>query len=64
MGHCSGFGYTLCATAADFVMHYGPLCGMKLYSKIYLDFCAMGHSAGFGYALWAMAQGLVMGYGP
>jgi hypothetical protein len=33
MGHCGGFGYTLWAAAADLVMHYGLLRGMKLYSK-------------------------------
>jgi hypothetical protein len=64
MGHCGGFVYTLWATAADLVLHYGPLRDMKLYSKICIDFCAMGHSAGFGYALWAISQGLVIRYGP
>jgi hypothetical protein len=33
MGHCGGFGYTLWAIAVDFVMHYGPLRGMKAFSK-------------------------------
>jgi hypothetical protein len=31
--HCGGFGYALWATAADLVMRYGPLRGMKQYSK-------------------------------
>jgi hypothetical protein len=52
-------GYMLWATAADLVMHYGPLRGMKEYSKICIDFCAMGNSAGFGYLLWAIGQDLV-----
>jgi hypothetical protein len=56
----------LWATAADLVMRYGPLQGMKPYSKkkICIEFCAMGHSAGFSYALWPIAQGLVIRYGP
>jgi hypothetical protein len=33
MGHCGGFGYTLWAIAADLVMRYGLLRGMKPYSK-------------------------------
>jgi hypothetical protein len=33
MGHCGGFGCALWATAADLVMRYGPLRGMKPYSK-------------------------------
>jgi hypothetical protein len=64
MGHCGGFGFTLWAIAADLVMRYGPLRGMKPYSKICIDYCTMGHSVGFGYALWAIAQGLVICYGP
>jgi hypothetical protein len=54
----------LSATAVDLVMRYGPLHGMKLYSKICDDFCAMGHSTGFVYALWPIAQDLVMRFGP
>jgi hypothetical protein len=63
MGHCGGFGHTLRTTAADLVMRYGPLRGMKPYSKICIDFCAMGHSTGFGYLLWAIAKDLVKRYG-
>ncbi len=55
MGHYGKFGFVLWATATDLVKHYGPLHGMKLYSKNCIDFCAMGNSAGFGYALWAIA---------
>jgi hypothetical protein len=33
MGHCSGFGSLLWATAVDLVVHNGLLHGMKLYSK-------------------------------
>jgi hypothetical protein len=33
MGHYSEFGYALWATAADFVILYGPLRGMKPYNK-------------------------------
>ncbi len=33
MGHCGKFSYVLRATAMDLVMHYEPLCKMKLYSK-------------------------------
>jgi hypothetical protein len=29
----SNFSYALWATAADLIMRYGPLCGMKPYSK-------------------------------
>ncbi len=75
MGHCGKFGYTLWATAGDLVMHYGPLRGMRSYSKNLWRFlhygplrkiwlCAMGHSPGFGYPLWAVAKDLVKGYGP
>jgi hypothetical protein len=53
MGHCGGFGSTLWATAADLVMRYGPLHGMKPYSKNVLIS-----------ALWVIAQDLVMPYGP
>jgi hypothetical protein len=52
MGHYGEFGYALWATAADLVMRYGPLRGMKLYSKNYIDI----------YALWAIAQDLVLRY--
>jgi hypothetical protein len=55
--------YMLWATAANFVMRYGPLRRMKPYSKICDDFCTMGHSTGFGYGLWAIVQGLVIHYG-
>ncbi len=54
----------LWATAADLVMRYGPLRGMKPYIKICIDFFYMGHSTGFGNMLWAIAQGLVIRYGP
>jgi hypothetical protein len=70
MGHYGGFGSTLWATTADLVMRYGPLRGMKKYSKnmyLFLRYgplrriwlCAIGHSAGFGYPLWAIAKDLV-----
>ncbi len=32
-GHYSEFGYVLWVTAADLVICYGPLRGMKPYSK-------------------------------
>ncbi len=65
MGHCGGFGYTLRASLTDLVMRYGPLRGMKPYSKICIDIllCALGHSAGFGYPLWAVEKDLVKHYG-
>jgi hypothetical protein len=74
MGHCGKFGYALQATAADLVISYGPLCGMKQYSKNLYRFlhcgpprriwlCAMGHNALFGYAVRAVAQDSVMRYG-
>ncbi len=64
MGHYGRFGSMLWATAVDLVMRYGPLRGVKPYSKICIDFCIMGHSAGFGYPLWAVAKDLVMSSGP
>ncbi len=62
MGHCGKFGCALWATAADLVMSYGPMCGMKPYKKKICDnLCALGHSAGFGDALWAKCR---IGYVP
>ncbi len=46
----------LWATAANFVMRYGPLW------RIWL--CVMGHCGKFGYKLWATVADLVMHYGP
>ncbi len=58
------------ATAAILVVSYGPLRGMKPYSKNCDDFhtvgqstgflklCAKGHSTGFGSAPWTIAQDL------
>ncbi len=50
VGHCSKFGYALQATAADLVIPYGPLHGMKLYSKNLLQLPCY----------WPMAQDFVM----
>jgi hypothetical protein len=55
--------YVLRATAANLVLHYEPLCGIKPYSKMCDNVSAMGHSAGFNYLPWAIAQDLVMRYG-
>jgi hypothetical protein len=63
MGLCGEFGYMLWATAADLVMRYGPLRGMKPYSKDLIDFCAMGHSTIFGYGLRGIAQVWLSGMG-
>jgi hypothetical protein len=56
MGHCDEIGCAVWATAAELVVCYGPLCGMKPYTtvKICDDFRAVGQSTGFGYALWAI----------
>jgi hypothetical protein len=32
-GHCGEFGYALRATEGDLVIRYGPLRGLKPYSK-------------------------------
>jgi hypothetical protein len=56
-------------------MRYGPMRGMKPYSKnlflisalwaIAQDWlCAMGNRAGLGYPLWAVAKDLLKLYGP
>jgi hypothetical protein len=47
-------------------MRYGPLRGMKPYSKICIDIllCALGHGTGFGYPLRAVEMNLVKRYGP
>ncbi len=71
-GHCGKFSY-LRATAVNLVISNGPLRGMKLYSKICNDFCAMGHStkvglelpghdAVFGYVLCALGCSAGFGY--
>ncbi len=52
MGHCGEFGCPLWATASNIVLCYGPLHGMKPYSRIWDNFHAMGK-----------AQDLVMLYG-
>ncbi len=44
MGHCGKFDYALLDTAANLVMRYGPLQGMKTHTvKICDDFCAAGN---------------------
>ncbi len=63
MGHSVKFDYAL-STAADLVMRYGPLRGMKCTVKIYDDFRDVGHCAVLTFALGAIAQHLVMCYGP
>ncbi len=64
MGHSVKFGDALLATAADLVMGYGPLRGMKCAVKINDDFRDVGHSAVLSFALGAKAKDLVMRYGP
>jgi hypothetical protein len=58
MGHCSELDLVM-ATVADLALRYGPLCGMRPYSKICDDSSTMDHSAGFGYAQLAIVQDLV-----
>jgi hypothetical protein len=67
MGHCGELGYALWVIAANLVVRYGPLCGIKPYIhvvKLCNDIYTMGLSTGFGSMLQAVAQDLVMCYGP
>jgi hypothetical protein len=54
------FGYALRATAANLVIHYGPLSRMKWYSKNLYYFRAIGHLR----KIWLRAIGhnVVFGY--
>jgi hypothetical protein len=61
MGHYGKIWLCALGTAENLIMCYGPLHGMKVYSKN-SDFHTMGHR--FGYPLWAAAKDLVKRYGP